>query len=425
MMKRLYLIILWMCVTHAVVCAQECRVMKDDIRSLRVVAYDDPLLPPIVERSKRWTLSIDFDELSHEYHRYVYHVDLCNADWSVNEEVFESDFLTGLNDQPIEDFDKSFNTTQLYTHYTLSLPNENVRLRLSGNYRVSIYDDDDRDDGPVATAEFCLVDQKMNISAEVSGNTDIDFNDSHQQLSMVISYGQVHVDDPSREIHTVVMQNRRQDMRLVDVRPNYLRNTSMEYTHNRALIFPAGNEFRKFELLDMNKPGMNIDHIRWFDPYFYVNLFEDTAVRNYVYDEDQNGASWIRNEDDEDNNTTCEYAWVNFSLKADKQPSDVYVCGNWTNGTYDDLARMTYNKETGLYEASIYLKQGYYNYQYRTAEGQKVTDERGENIVRGTTTGTDGNFYQTENEYIILVYHRAPTSRTDDLVGYRRLNTRL
>lgn len=398
--------------------AQENRILTDDIRSLRTTAYDDPLLPPIVEQRKPWQILIDFDQLSHDYHRYIYHIDLCNADWTKNEEVFESDYLSGLNDQPIEDFEKSFNTTQIYTHYALTLPSDQTRLLLAGNYRVSIYDEDN-DEQPVATAEFCIADPRLNITATLTGNTDTDINGAHQQLGFAMSYGGITIADPTRELHTVVVQNRRQDMRIVNPRPTYLKSNALEYVHHRDLIFPAGNEYRKFEILDIQKPGMNIDHIRWYEPYHYATLFEDTPMCNYVYDEDQNGASWIRNEDDEDNATTCEYLWVNFTLKAPRQPHPVYVCGSWTNSTYDPECLMTYNEQEGCYEASIYLKQGYYNYQYRTLTGKTVTDERGNTIPQGTTQALDGNFYETDNEYIILVYHRPPTARTDKLVGYK------
>lgn len=399
-MKHLLLII-YMCLSAAA-WGQECRTMGEDIRSLRVVVGGDELLPPVVERRGAWRLAVEFDDMSHEYHRYLYHIDLCNADWTVNDELFESDYLSGLNDQPIEDYEKSFNTTQLYTHYRLLLPNRETRLLLSGNYRVTIYDEDEPD-APVATAEFCLLTPRMSIMAEATGNTDTDFNAAHQQLALTINYGTVRVTDWRRELHTVVTQNRRADQRRLDPEPTYQQATGLAYTHQRDLIFTAGNEFHKFEILDVRKPGMGIDHVRWLDPYYYVTLFEDTPARGYVYDEDQNGASVLRNEDNSDNATTSEYVWVNFTLRTDPVDEDVYVCG--ANELH---APMTYNTEARAYEASVYLKQGYYNYQYRTP-----------------TRCLDGDYYETENEYIILVYHRAPTARYDELVGYRCLRTTL
>ena len=138
----------------------------------------DPLAPAIAELGERQQVSIEFDEMSHDYHRFIYHIQHCNADWTESDGLFESDFLSGFNDQPIEDYENSFNTTQLYTHYRLTLPNEDTQLHLSGNYRITIYDEDDRDT-PILIAEFCLAEKSMSITAEVSGNTDIDFNEAH------------------------------------------------------------------------------------------------------------------------------------------------------------------------------------------------------------------------------------------------------
>lgn len=390
--------------------AQQSRTFSDDIRSLQLSVDGDPLVAPILELGKRQHLSIEFDELSHEYHRYIYHIEHCNADWTVTDGIFESDFLTGFNDQPIEDYENSFNTTQLYTHYRLTLPNNETRLRLSGNYRVIIFDDDDRDT-PLLQAEFCIAEPSMSILASINGNTDIDFNQRHQQVTYSISYGANRIIDPLREIHTVVMQNRRQDNKVVDLKPNIIKSGGIEFTHQRALIFPAGNEFHKFEILDVEKPGLNVDNIRWYEPYHHATLYADRPARNYSYDEDQNGAFIMRNDvDDEVDETESEYLWVHFILETG-QPltgDDIYLYGQWCNGPFDPKCRMQWDEETRRYEAAVYLKQGYYNYMYLQKDG----------------VSPDGNFFETENEYIILVYHRPQGGRYDKLVGYRVMKTR-
>lgn len=390
--------------------AQQSRTFSDDIRSLQLSVDGNALVPPILELGKRQTLSIEFDELSHDYHRYIYHVEHCNADWTVTEGIFESDFLTGFNDQPIEDYENSFNTTQLYTHYRLTLPNSETRLRLSGNYRVLIYDDDDRET-PLLQAEFCIAEPTMSIMASISGNTDIDFNQRHQQVTYSISYGANRIIDPLREIHTVVMQNRRQDNKVVDLKPNIIKSGGIEFTHQRDLIFPAGNEFHKFEILDVEKPGLNVDNIRWYEPYHHATLYADRPARNYSYDEDQNGAFVMRDDDDDETDETeSEYLWVHFILETN-QPltgGDIYVYGQWCNGPFDPKCRMEWDETAHRYEAAVYLKQGYYNYMYLQKDGGSP----------------DGNFFETENEYIVLVYHRPQGGRYDKLVGYRVMKTR-
>lgn len=388
--------------------------LRQQIRSLQVVVNDNPLAPPVMALGGRNHVCISFDELSHEYHRYIYKVEHCNADWSPSTEIFESDYLEGFNEQPIENYEKSFNTTLLYTHYRFCIPNKDLRLKLSGNYRVSIYNDEEgNDDEPVLQACFSVVEPLMNIAAQVSSNTDIDFNREHQLVSFSVNYAGCNVTDPNRELRTVVMQNRRTDNRVTDLRPDIQTATGVQFSHNRRLIFEAGNEFRKFEILDVHGPSMNVDRMEWFDPFYHATLYEDTPIRNYVYDEDKNGARIIRNRDNDDNATTCEYLFVHFSLKTPPIPGgDVYVYGQWT-GAFSPEYKMNYNPQRQAYEAALLLKQGYYNYSYLFVP---------EGTEKGNSTKTDGNFYQTENEYLIFVYHRPSGGRYDKLAGFKTID---
>lgn len=415
-MKKITALLSLLCCASAIT-AQRHEILDRQLHTLQVVVNDDPLLPPIMNLGGGNHLEIGFDEFSHEYHRYIYKVEHCNADWSPSTEIFESDYMNGFNGEPIEDYEKSFNTTVLYTHYSLRIPNENISLKLSGNYKLTVYNDEGDEPVPVLTACFSLVEPGVGIGATVSANTDIDFNKSHQQVDFSVNYGLVKVIDPHRELKTVVMQNRRWDNCVVNPKPNIQAANKIEFTHNRQLIFPAGNEYHKFEILDVHIPTLNVDRMEWFDPYYHATLYPNQTSRNYLYDEDQNGAFIIRNSDDEDVATTCDYVFTHFTLKSPQLPGgEVYLNGEWTYNRFIPEYRMTYNRETQAYEATALLKQGYYNYNYLfVPDGE----------TQGNSGRTDGNFYETENEYIILVYHRPNGGRYDKLVGYRRMNFKI
>ena len=415
-MKKITVLLSLLCCASAIT-AQRHEILDRQLHTLQVVVNDDPLLPPIMNLGGGNHLEIGFDEFSHEYHRYIYKVEHCNADWSPSTEIFESDYMNGFNGEPIEDYEKSFNTTVLYTHYSLRIPNENISLKLSGNYKLTVYNDEGDEPVPVLTACFSLVEPGVGIGATVSTNTDIDFNKSHQQVDFSVNYGLVKVIDPHRELKTVVMQNRRWDNCVVNPKPNIQAANKIEFTHNRQLIFPAGNEYHKFESLDVHIPTLNVDRMEWFDPYYHATLYPNQTARNYLYDEDQNGAFIIRNSDDEDVATTCDYVFTHFTLKSPQLPGgEVYLNGEWSYNRFIPEYRMTYNRETQAYEATALLKQGYYNYNYLfVPDGE----------TQGNSGRTDGNFYETENEYIILVYHRPNGGRYDKLVGYRRMNFKI
>ncbi len=417
-MKTIHILILSLCCIT--VRGQQNYIFDTErVHSVQLITAGDPLQPPVINLKSNKQFELGFDIDGHDYHRLIYRIYHCTWDWQKDEDLFTSDYLRGLDEQPLDEYETSFNTTQLYTHFSFIFPNRDVGMLLSGNYCIEIYDDDNygsnRDSQPLLRAEFCLVEPLMSVSAVISANTDIDFNASHQQVTYSVAYGALNVADPLREIHTVVKQNRRDDNAVIDLPPNIRKVNGIEFTHRKELIFPATNEFRKFEIIDMHRPNLNVDYMRWYTPYYHFTLFADRPQRNYLYDEDADGAFILRNAEYNDVETTSEYAFVHFTLQTgDRLPGgDLYVCGLWTNGTWDPQCLMQWDDANKEYRADILLKQGYYNYQYR---------QRGSDDV-GTTNLTDGNFYETENQYSIFVYYKQFGSRYDRLVAYSNIKT--
>lgn len=410
-MKRLFLLLLFF---PFLAMAQVQRIYDENVKTLTVVVDDDPTLPPIMSLQKRHSLSVEWDEMSHDYQRYVYHLQHCNADWEPSDEIFESDFMSGLNNQLVEEYEKSFNTTQIYTHYRLRLPSQQLRPLISGNYRLQIFheDDDMSEDTPVLEVQFCLFENVASIRTQVSSNTDVDFNRDHQQVTLAVGYGTLNVVDPQRELKVVVFQNRRWDNRVTSLIPNIRNNVGIEFTHNKNLIFTGGSEFHRFEILDVQRTSMGVERMEWFEPYYHATLFADQPQHNYTSLNDQNGVYVLRSSDDIDDATTAEYVVVHFFLQTPRLPGgDVYVCGQWTGEPFNPECRMEYDDINHQYHAAILLKQGYYSYQYRQEDG--------------ATARTEGDFYQTENEYSVLVYYRGQGARYDRLAGYSVTKTGL
>ncbi len=422
-MKYILYLILF-CFAHGFCQAQQTVIFDtENIRSAQLVVDDDPLLAPVIEQNSTQMFTLSFDYMSHLPQRLVYHIAHCDYKWQKGdtESLFESDYLMGLNGQVIEDYTNSLNTNQNYTHYTFSFPNSDLQLRLSGNYTIEVFTEDEYEgensSSPLLRAEFCVVEPVMGINAQVTSNTDIDFNDKHQQLSYSIGYGKQRVTNVEKEIHTVVLQNMRRDNAVVDLLPSERNAAGIKFLHCRDLIFTAGNEFHKFESIDLRRPTLGVDNIRWYEPYYHITLFPNMCQRNYTYDEDQDGAYVLRNAEWDTPDITSEYTWVHFTLKSNEliPGGPIYVCGNWTNGSWDPSLKMEYDEQSKEYRAKAFLKQGYYNYQYRQLMPSGV----------GSTAFTDGNFYETENQYTIFVYYRPMGARYDRLVGYKTFKTTL
>lgn len=393
--------------------AQRHEIMSDNIASLQVVAGDDWLSPPITRLHGGEPINVSFDDLTHEYRRYAYRLEHCEADWNISTELFASDFCEGFNeDIIIDDVTESINTNTLYTHYRLRIPNENCKIKMSGNYKLTVYDENTGEE--VLYACFMVMEQKVNVKLGVTSNTDIDTNKSHQQVSMDLNFSGIKVNRFDDEIKTVVMQNGRWDNAVINAKPQYVTADMASWNHNKDLIFNAGNEYRKFETLDVTHATMGIESMEWDGNDYHANVWTDEPRLNYVYDEDANGSFYIRNSDNTENDITTEYVIVNFKLKTNRQDNDIFINANWTNDRFIDKYKMTYDSVAGLYTASIKLKQGYYSYQYLGLD----------NEGKAYPLSSEGNFFQTENKYQALVYYKGTGQRTYRLVGYQQINVK-
>lgn len=391
--------------------AQRNTISNPNIRTLVVMAGSRWYDMPIIYLNGDEVISIGFDELSHVRHRYIYKVEHCDFDWTPSEELFESDFIDGFADgNLIDNTQESLNTNVLYTHYAFNLPNSQCKLKMSGNYKVTVYDGN-QNNQVACVAYFMVAEKSMGISLSATTNTDADINGRHQQLSMEVDYANVRVTDHDRQVKTVVLQNGRWDNAIINPKPQYVMAQGMRWEHNRDLIFNGGNEYRKFELLDMDHTTMGLEKIDWDGTQYQVYPWTAEPRPNYVFDEDANGAFLIRNSDNVEIDNTCDYGNVHFRLKTKRQSGDIYLNGQWTNDLFLPEYKMDWNDKEGIYECVIPLKQGYYNYQFL-----RLDDDGTTHLI-----DSEGNFYQTENDYEALVYYRGNGERTDRLVGYNKL----
>jgi hypothetical protein len=387
---------------------------RDDIKSLEVRVGGEMISTPIIELGSQQTVEISFDALHHTAGRFAYTIIHCNADWSPSV-LLPVEFMKGFNNLPIDDYKNSFNTTTLYANYLLTLPNENTQPIVSGNYAVKIYDEDNPED-VVLTACFSIAEPLVDIAASISGNTDIDFNKTHQQVEFTVFQKNINIVFPQSELKIFVRQNNNaQDVR-TGLQPAIIKNKELLYSHNRNLIFEAGNEYRRIEFRSRNNYGMGVDKIRFFDPYYNVTLFSDRRRNNktYLYDEDQNGRFFVNCNGCASPRNEADYYIVHFALETKQlDDGDVFLYGDVFNNTADERSRMIYNSEKGAYEKAVLLKQGLYNYLYAF---------KPYNSDNMTFINTEGNYFETENEYLITVYYHPAGARFDRLIGYKTVS---
>lgn len=416
-MNNLLIFILFclLSICHSLICnAQPGRTeyLTPNIHTLQLKVNEKAEAFPVLKLNSGETLNVSFDDLTHEYKRYTYKIEHCDAVGNVSDELFESEYVNSVDDEVvIDDYEQSENTTVLYTHYSFSLPNAQMRPLLSGNYRITIStENDDGEVVPVLRTYFGVVDAKVGIYSTCSTDTEVDWNSSHQQLSLRIDVSNLALRDAENEVKVVVMQNRRLDNAVINPRFTVQNGNSLLWEHTRDLTFEAGNEYRKMEIISTRYPGMHGEGIRWIEPYYHYTIMADNERKHYLYDEDRNGLYLTRYDGGGNADVKADYVLAHFSLNTlPMQNAKVYISGQWTGGTLNERYAMRYDVASDSYVTDVLLKCGYYNYMYLTA----ISNDR----KRGTTAPIEGDYYQTENEYDILVYYRPTGGRYWQLVG--------
>lgn len=385
-------------------------IFDNNFRSLRACTESNYYAPPVVELGGDDRVRIEFDEMSPEMRYMRYSLLHCDANWQPSQLV-ESDYVDGFNEADIEEYDFSSGTFANYVHYGISLPNEDMPILLSGNYLLRVYPEEDSEN-TLLQVRFSIVEKAVDIFAEVTSRTDIDYNKSHQQVTVTVDTKDYRVENMYADLKVVVTQNARSDNEAIVTNPLRVSSNKAFFEHDRKLIFPAGNEFRRFEMTTTNYIGMGIDRYAYHDPFYHAELKidEPRCYGSYTYDQTQYGRFTIRESNAFDSNTGADYMIVHFALDIPRQSGgDIFVDGEFTQHNFTNANRMHFNEATNRYELDMPLKQGAYNYQYLwLPHGSKAA----------LTAPIEGDFYQTVNEYQIKVYNRRLGERYDRLIGY-------
>lgn len=389
------------------------------VKTLRTIVDGDFMRLPVIDNSQNSSIEISFDYLANEEPYLEYRVVHCDAQWQ-QDDLSELDYLDGFLPVKVAAAEPSFNTFTNYFHYSVNFPNKDVKLQVSGNYAVIFYDEDNPDT-PIAVATFSVSEQMAFVAGEVSANTDIDYLQQHQQLTLQCSWSQSQLPylDPAHDLKLLVTQNHRPDTRRIIPSPSRMEAGKAFYEHQQPLIFEAGNTYRRFEFTDHRYATFGIEQVRYQAPDYHVTLVTDQARSGsfYRYDQDQHGRYLVHALRVDDTDLESEYFWAHFFLSGAMPPrgnGGIYLTGDFTYGELSDDYKMTYDTELQCFVADVLLKQGHYNYQYLV----EMPDGR------LSTSVVEGNYYETQNQYDIYVYYRPIGARYDRLLGVAQLGNK-
>lgn len=386
------------------------RIFDTDILSVQCHLRGAPTTFPMVDlKAPDGSLVLQFDHLGTDLRDYLYTLEHCDANWQ-RSGLDDNEYIDGFTEDRIINFYNSFNTLQQYVHFSLTLPNRNMRWTKSGNYLLKVYDDS-AERRLVLVRRFLVVESGWSVATDFVKPVQVGKINSHQELDFTVSTKGMRVQFPEKEVQAYVLQNGRWDTALGPIPPFIVRQDQLVFDYQDKITFPAGKEWRYFDMRTFDYRGEFIRNIRNMQDYFEVTLHTDEsrAGRSYISYGDLNGRFSIENLNINQGPEQCDYAEVLFSLHQNQalETEDVYVFGALTDWQLKPEFKMRYEESVRAYVCAAYLKQGYYNYQYLV-----VNPKTG----KADEEGFEGNWHETGNEYQILVYYRPFGLRYDRLM---------
>jgi hypothetical protein len=352
------------------------------------------------------SLELSFDDLEADNKNYQYKIEHMTHDWK-SSRLSSSQFIDGFDQNTIINVRNSFNTLQNYTHYSVRIPNVNTVITKSGNYLLSVLN---FNDDVIFTRRFVLYEPLATVGVTVERSRNSKTQNTQQTVEFFINHPRIKINNPAQEIHVVILKNNNWDEKITDLQPTFFRPNQLSYTYTNRTNFWGGNEYLNFDNKYLRNNSFNIVKIIKKDVFHhYLYPFEFTPFRKYSYNPDINGQFVIRTLEGSDSKTEADYAMIHFSMPVDERftEKEVYVYGAFNDFKITEENKMYFDSEENTYRGNILLKQGFYNYTFATKESDGSIN----------TNYINGSFYETENEYTIIVYYKPFGSFFERVVG--------
>ncbi len=396
----------------------EDRVYSPTVRAVQLFKRGFELAPPVIELGGEEPLVLRFDDLQPDPEQLSYTIVHCDAHWQPSD-LAQSQYIQGTPTDFVPPAKQSYMTLQPFIEYSLEVPNELMRPSIAGNYILKVYRGTDPED-LVLTRRFMVFEQRIDIEAKVQASRDVELRDIAQQVDLTLRYPGVDIPDPFSDLSVTILQNMRWDDARTGLKPKFLRDHELVYDYPKEAQFLGGSEWRGFDLKNLRYVSPRVKRMMpGPDGLEDVLLVTDEKrdIKVYIETPDLNGKCFVRNDQTEGDPLGADHVWVNFTLPlaAPLNSGDIYVYGGFSDFQCKKEYRMEWMPELKSYILRGMIKQGYVDYCYAfLPHGADKPD----------LTTLEGSHYQTENDYLILVYVRDYTLRCDRLLGMRFINSR-
>lgn len=396
-------------------------ILSSTVKSVQLYPAGNQLGYPLIRLGSIEALELHFDDLDANVRNYSYTFQLCNADWTPAA-LSQFDFIKGFSQVRITNYHISSIAYTRYTHYQAILPDRNCVPSRSGNYILKVFQDGDTSK-LIFTKRMLVADEKAAIAAQVQQPYNGMYFRTHQKIQFRVNLNQnLDVVNAQQQIKVSILQNYRWDNAITKLRPTFFSRTTLDYNTENDALFSAGKEWRWLDLRSFRFQSDRIADARYSNKTTDIFVRPD-AVRTgqkFNFYRDANGRYSLQSTENINPYFQSDYATVHFYfVPSGNQPlpgKNVFILGELNNYNLDDSAKMKYNADKGVYETSLFLKQGYYDYMY-------VTIDNDDPKRKASFSDTEGDLWETENEYLILVYYRSLGGRADELIGFTNLNS--
>ena len=390
-------------------------IYDDSIKTVLLHKFGSQMNYPIINIRAKEFIKLSFDDLRRDNSIYNYTVVHCDANWEPSD-LEQNEYIEGFFEDELFDFEYSSNTDLYYTHYNLTLPNENMKMTLSGNYIIMVYKVNDAAH-PILTKRFMMYESNVSVEMNIKRATDVNESYFRQEVDFKINHDGYDIKDPFGRLNVVLMQNYRWDNAISGLEPKFIKDTELNYDFNNGEnVFDANNEFRAFDLKSIRYNTIRVKKIEFsiFDKMQHAYLLNDErrSFKQYYSKVDLNGNFLIKRNEGDNSEIEADYVKVHFTLPYSTPINDgsLYLFGKFCDWKFKEELKLDYDTVNRQYTKEVLLKQGYYNYLYCfVKDGSKNT---------GDIAMVEGSHYETKNEYSILVYYREINDSYDRLVGF-------
>jgi hypothetical protein len=387
-----------------------------EIRTVLLHQLNNPLSNPVIELKGTEQLILKFDVLSEEIQNYEYNILACNADWS-SSIMFPAEYIDGFQINAVNDYriSSSFNNIR-YVHYFIVFPNQQMQLKKSGNYIINVFKSG-YPDSVILTKRFMVYEQLVDAGMYSQRPLFSQYQDTHQELRFDVDLKNYEVHNALSEIKITIMQNFRWDNAKHNITPVFVNENYLQFRRDGRYVFNAGKEFRYFDIRNLLVRNERLKAIKE-NNRDTVYLYTDVPRNNegYRFMSDMNGRFVIGSYPWTSADYDASYVYVLFHLQTNAfyRNGNIYITGKFADWKLLPENKMNYDAETKSYKSVVLLKQGLYNYVYAYS-----TD----NNEEANIAAMEGDYFETENEYQMFVYHCPAGNRYNRLIAYKAVDT--